>query len=135
MGQSVSPEDGHTGIVDVVSFEHSPADETLAVADFIGFAYGMALLEKCAVGGDPVGIDKSYFYLFVIGHFADESFQESMVGIVVCFCYPDVLAFCQFKSFLPLFEGRAAVLLIIYNVGDALFCTICFDDFFALVCG
>lgn len=75
MGQSVSPEDGHTGIVDVVSFEHSPADETFAVVDFVRFAYGVALLEKCAVGGDPVGIDESYFYLFVIGHLADESFQ------------------------------------------------------------
>lgn len=144
-GAGVFAENDHAGVHDIVLVEHAVVDKRPAVeksvgrvAFFVSQSVGelqFGLVQVLGVFVDKKAVGESYRGRGVFFELGDAFFEEGRGGFIVALGNPDVLALCQFKSFVPLHEGRPAVLFVVDDMRHAGVVAVCLDDVTAVVGG
>lgn len=133
----------HAGVHDIVLVEHTVVDKKTTVVHcvgrvlfFVGQAIGKLQFRLVHISGvfvDEKTVGKNDRYIAVGRECIYALFEKSGSGDVVAFGNPDVFSPGQFKSFFPLYESRAAVFLVVDNVGYFGVVSVRFDNFPAVI--
>lgn len=126
-GVGVFSEYHHAGVHDIVLVEHTVVDKKTTVVHCVGRvlffvrqAIGELQFRLVHIPGifvDEKTVGKNDRYIGVGRECIYALFEKSGSGDVVAFGNPDVFSPGQFKSFFPLYESRAAIFLVVNDMG------------------